>query len=230
MNYTRHFARLTLKALFSSGYFYITVAAMTFLFFLIVPKLAPLLNDKVLAELLAGQLVYILLSTGILLVFMCAQPVFVSEKQQGALIPLLYSPASAGELLLGKCLGVMAAALFGSAVSLLVPLGGYPVMLKAFLSLNVAAALVIVFGIIFSYAAIAGMLLLCSRSIKVLYPVMFFLNYVPMQLQKYVKDYLLANGLGSANWLHLAPLVFLLAAAALLYRFYFSKQRITASV
>lgn len=230
MKYTFHFAWLTARTLFSSWVYYVTLAVITALFFVIVPRLAPLLNDRAITELLAGQLVYVLLSTGVLMVFMCLHPVFVAEKKEGSLLPLLYSPASAGELLAGKCLGIMAAALFGSATALLIPLAGYPIIMKAFLSLTVLVALFIVFGILFAYAVIAGVLLLCLRNSKVLYPVFFFLNYVPMQIQKYSKAYLESHGLASANWLHLGPMFFLLSLAAAIYEFYFSRQRIVGSM
>ncbi|MDO8805750.1 MAG: hypothetical protein Q7R35_15125 [Elusimicrobiota bacterium] len=230
MSYLFIFTRLTLRAVFSSVYYYLTVAVMTALFFMLVLKLGPLLADKAAAELVAGQLVYTLLSTGMLLIFMCAQPVFVSEKQQNTILPLLYSPACAGEILAGKCLGLIIAALLGSAAALLVPLAAYPVMLKALLSLKIAAALGIIFGIVLSYTLIIGMLLLCFQNIKVLYPVLFFLNYVPMALLKYTKAYMEANGLGGANWTHFLSLCFLLLVSAGIYRFYFSKHRIVASI
>lgn len=230
MRYPLLFARLTLRALFASVNYYLTVAVMTVLFFLIVPKFGPLLSDRAAAELVSGQLVYTLLSTGILLVFMCAQPVYVSEKQQGTILPLLYSPAGAAEILLGKCLGIIIAALLGSAAALLLPLAGYPVMLRALVSLKIAAALAIIFGIVFSYTVIIGMLLLCFQNVKVLYPVLFFLNYIPMALQKHTKGYLETHGLGSANWTHFFSLCFLLFVSAAVYKFYFSKHRIVSSV
>lgn len=230
MKYALIFAWLTLRALFSSFQYYLTVAVMTGLFFLIVPKFGPLLSSRTAVELVSGQLVYTLLSTGILLVFLCAQPVFVSEKQQNTILPLLCSPAGASELLLGKSLGVILAALAGSAVAVLLPLAGYPLMLRALLSIKIAAALAIIFGIVFSYALIIGMLLLCSQNLKVLYPALFFLNYIPMTLQKHTKAYMEINGLGGANWAHLIPLCFLLLVSAGLYQFYFSKHRILASL
>lgn len=230
MNYLLVFTRLTLRAVFTSIYYYLTVAVMTTLFFMLVLKLGPLLSNKATAELICGQLVYTLLSTGMLLIFMCAQPVFVSEKQQNTILPLLYSPACAWEILAGKCLGLIIAALLGSAAALLVPLAAYPVMLEALLSLKIAAALGIIFGIVLGYAFIIGMLLLCFQNIKVLYLVLFFLNYAPMTLQKYTKAYMEANGLGSANWTHFLTLCFLLLVSAGIYKFYFSKHRIVASV
>lgn len=230
MSYLLIFTRLTLRTVFSSIYYYLTVAVMTALFFMLVLKLGPLLSDKTTAELITGQLVYTLLSTGILLVFMCAQPVFVSEKQQKTILPLLYSPACAGEILAGKCAGLIIAALLGSAVALLLPLAAYPVMLKALLSVKIAAAVGIIFGIVLSYTFIIGMLLLCFQNIKGLYPVLFFLNYVPLTLQKYTKAYMEINGLSGANWTHFLSLCFLLFISAGLFKFYFSKHRIVASV
>lgn len=230
MKYTLHFAGLTIRTLFSSFYYYTTVSAMTVLFFLMNSKLRPLLQDKALAELAAGQLIYTLLSTGILLVFMCAQPVFIFEKREGSLLPLLYSPASAEEILLGKCLGVIAMAFIGSAFSLFVPLLGFPAIMKAFLSPQIFSALLIIFTIVFSYAAIIGMALLCFQNIKVLYPILFFINYVPMQLQKYSKAYMEANGLAGTNWAHILPMVFILSVAVCAYKFYFSRHRIIASM
>lgn len=230
MRYLLMFAGMTLRVLFSSVYYYLTVIVMTALFFILVLKLGPLLSNKAVAELVSGQLVYTLLSTGILLVFMCAQPVFVLEKQQNTILPLLCSPAGAGEILMGKCLGVIIAALLGSAVALLAPLVAFPVMLKALLSFKIAAALAIIFGIVFSYTLIIGILLFCSQNIKVLYLVLFFLNYVPMTIQKYTKAYMEANGLGSANWTHFLSLCVLLVSSAGLYKLYFSKHRIVASI
>ena len=230
MRYLLIFTGMTLRAVFSSVYYYLTVIVMTVLFFMLVLKLGSLLSNKAAAELVSGQLVYTLLSTGILLVFMCAQPVFVLEKQQNTILPLLYSPAGAGEILMGKCLGVIIAALLGSAVALLAPLVAFPVMLKALLSFKIAAALAIIFGIVFSYSIIIGILLFCSQNIKVLYLVLFFLNYVPMTIQKYSKAYMEANGLGSANWTHFFSLCVLLVFSAGLYKLYFSKHRIVASI
>jgi len=230
MRYPLLFAGHTLRALFTSVNYYLTVGVMTVLFFLITGKMGPLLSDKAAAELVSGELVYTLLSTGILLVFMCAQPVFVSEKQQNTLQALLYSPAGAAEILFGKCLGIIAAALLGSAAALLLPLAGFPVMLKALLSLKIAAALAIIFGIVFSYTFIIGVLLLCFQNVKVLYPVLFFVNYIPMTLQRHTKAYLEASGIGGANWTHFLSLCFLLLVAAGLYKFYFSRHRIVASL
>ena len=230
MKYTLVFARLTLKDLFVSVFYYINVVVMTILLMLIMPKLSPLFTVESLAELAAGKIVYTLLSTGMLLVLMCAWSVFLAEKDQGSILPLLSSPARAEEILLGKCLGLVIAATFGAGFSLFIPLISFPIILKAMVSLKIVAAFGIIFGILFGYALIVGMLLLCFTNARYVYVMLFFVNTILMSLQKHMKVYMDANGLGSANWAHLIPLVFLFIGCGIVYKFYFSKHRIVASI
>ncbi len=230
MKYLLIFVKLTLKNIFTSVFYYLSVAVMIGVFAMLVAKFGPLLNNKTTADLVSGQLVYILLPMSILLVFMCIPPVFMMEKQLNTIQPLLYSPTNVNEILFGKCLGLVIAALIGSAVSFIWPVALFPVILKSLLSLKALAALVIIFGIVFSYAIMAGMLMFCFSNIKMLYPVLFFLNYIPMGAQKYTKAYMEANGFCGVNWAYFVSLCILIVFSAGVYKFYFSKYRIVASV
>lgn len=230
MKYFFVFLRLTLKGLFSSYYFYLSAAVMAGMFYLVLAQLGPALADARVAPLAAGQLVYATISTGMIFVFLFVNRVYIAEKSEGTIIPLLCSPAGVGELLLGKAAGVTAAAMAGSALSLLAPLAAFPATFRAMFSPEVLAAFVIVSGVIFSYSALVGMLLLCTGNVKVVYPALFFLNYVPVAVNKYVKGYIEANGLGGANLMHLVSLAALLLLTGAVYKLYFSKQRVAASV
>lgn len=230
MKYAAVFLRLTLKGILSSYYFYLSAAVMTVLFYFVLSRLGPALADARVAQLAAGQLAYSTISTGMIFVFLFVNPVFISEKRSGTIIPLLCSPAGAGEILLGKAAGVAAAAMAGSAFSLLVPLAVFPAAFGALFAPGPLAAFCIVGGIIFSYAAMVGMLLLCTGNVKAVYPALFFMNYVPVAVGKYTKTYLETNGLGGANVLHLLSMAALLLLAGALYKFYFSRQRVAASV
>ncbi|OGR68048.1 MAG: hypothetical protein A2081_02795 [Elusimicrobia bacterium GWC2_61_19] len=229
MKYTGTFFRLTVKELGSSYQLYLSVALLSGIFYLLLSKIGPALADPKAAGLAAGQLVYSTLSSGIVLVFLFLQPVFLSEKREGTIIPLLCSPAGANDLLFGKCAGVTAVAMAGSLLSLAFPLAFSPVIFKAMLAPGAVAAVFIVSGIVFSYVAITGMLLLCLSNVKVVYPALFFMNYVPVALNRYSKGYMQAHGLGGANWLHLLSLAIFLLFAASMHRFYFTKQRIVRS-
>jgi ABC-type transport system involved in multi-copper enzyme maturation permease subunit len=229
MNYTLHFTRLTLATVFGTLNYYLAVLVSGTVFGMIAVRLSPLFENQAAVDLVSGQLVYTLLSTGVLIVFMCAHPVFSEEKRQGIVFPLLCSPAGAGEMLLGKSLGVAIAAIPGALAAFLLPLTFFPLMLKAMFAGKVLFALLIIFGQIFAYTVISGMLLLCFYSPKIVYPALFFTNYIPVLAQKYLKSCLETHGLAGANWLNLASLAALLLLTFGLYKLYFSKARITAS-
>lgn len=229
MKYTLKFAALTLETLLFSGFYWLNVAIITALTLFIVPKFGLLLTTPELAEVAAGQLVYTMLSAGTLLVLMFAQPVFLQEKQQRTMLTLLCSPAGAGEILAGKCLALAGAALLGGAVSLLVPLCGYPVMLKAMASLKIAAALGIVTGMLLAYALLVGTLLFCASNAKYLYPALFMVNAVIISAQKHTRGYMETHGLSGSNWLHLVSLLVLCLLVSGIYAAYFSRQRIALS-
>lgn len=229
MKYTLKFAALTLETLLLSGFFWLNVAIITALTMFIIPKFGLLLTTPELAEVAAGQLVYTMLSAGTLLVLMFAQPVFLAEKQQRTMLTLLCSPAGAGEILAGKCLALAGAALLGAAVSLVLPLFGYPVMLKAMASLKIAAALGIVAGMLLAYALLVGVLLFCASNAKFLYPVLFMINAVIISAQKHARGYMETHGLAGSNWLHLVSFLVLCVLLAGIYAVYFSRQRIATS-
>ncbi|HBA61567.1 MAG TPA: hypothetical protein DCZ92_12285 [Elusimicrobia bacterium] len=228
MKYTGLFFRLTLREVFRFPMFYLATIVSGAVMFMLLGRMGGVFDIQAVADLAAGQLVYVLLSLGMLLIFMCAMPVFINEKQQKILPVLMYSPANFREILLGKSLALVFAAIVSSLASFTGPLLSHPALLRAMAAPGIAAALALIFATLLVFTLIIGMLLLCAPDIKVLYPALFFLNYIPMEAQKRGKLYMEAHGIGGINWLYLLSLGVLALIAAGVYRLYFSKARMTA--